>query len=149
MHELDTEIEIDADAERIWAILTDFAAYPRWNPFIRSIRGLPEPGRVLEVRIQPPGAAGMTFRPTVLVADRPRELCWRGRLLVPGLLDGEHRFRLEPVAGGRVRVRHGERFRGLLVPLLRARLERDTRRGFVAMNEALKRRAEGGDRRGS
>jgi uncharacterized protein YndB with AHSA1/START domain len=38
MKELHSEIEIDASAERVWAILTDFASYPRWNPFIRSIR---------------------------------------------------------------------------------------------------------------
>jgi len=142
MHELQTEIEIEAPAERIWSILTDFAAYPEWNPFIRSIRGTPERGRALEVRIQPSGARGMTFRPTVLVAERPREFCWRGRLLVPALFEGEHCFRLEPLPGDRVRLRHSERFRGILVPLLRGRIDRDTRRGFVEMNAALKQRAE-------
>jgi uncharacterized protein YndB with AHSA1/START domain len=35
MKELHTEIEIDASAERVWDILTDFASYPQWNPFIR------------------------------------------------------------------------------------------------------------------
>lgn len=45
----------------------------------------------------------MTFRPTVLVAEPDRELRWRGRLLVPGLLDGEHAFVVEPRGDGGVR----------------------------------------------
>ena len=39
MKELHSEIEIDASAERVWGILTDFASYPEWNPFIRRISG--------------------------------------------------------------------------------------------------------------
>ena len=33
--ELHSEIEINAPVERVWEVLTDFASYPRWNPFIR------------------------------------------------------------------------------------------------------------------
>ncbi len=50
-HQLQTEIEINAGSDRVWAILTDFAAYPEWNPFIRFIRGVPGKGARLEVRI--------------------------------------------------------------------------------------------------
>jgi uncharacterized protein YndB with AHSA1/START domain len=32
MRELRDEIEIEATPERVWEILTDFAAYPEWNP---------------------------------------------------------------------------------------------------------------------
>jgi uncharacterized protein YndB with AHSA1/START domain len=56
--ELQTEIDIAAPAERVWRILTDFDAYPDWNPFIRKIQGRPEPSGKLEVRIEPPGGRG-------------------------------------------------------------------------------------------
>jgi uncharacterized membrane protein len=34
MKEIHTEIEINAPAEKVWRVLTDFAAYPEWNPFV-------------------------------------------------------------------------------------------------------------------
>jgi hypothetical protein len=141
MRELDTSIEIDAPPERVWSVLTDFDSFPDWNPFIRSARGEVEPGAKLEIWLEPPGGRAMTFKPTVLVAEPGRELRWLGRLLLPGLFDGEHIFRIEPIEGGRSRFVQAERFRGLLVPLFGRTLEQ-TRRGFEAMNEALRRRAE-------
>jgi hypothetical protein len=139
--ELTTQIEIDAPASRVWEVLTDFDAYPDWNPFVRRIAGRPEPGTKLEVRIQPSGGRGMTFRPTVLAAEPERELRWLGRLLVPGVFDGEHSFRIEPLGEGRVRFTQAELFSGALVPLLGRSLGA-TERGFAEMNESLKRRAE-------
>jgi hypothetical protein len=138
---LRTEIEIAAAAARVWDVLTDFAAYPRWNPFIRQIDGVLAPRARLRVRIHPPGGRAMTFHPTVLRVDEGREFAWRGRTFLPGLFDGEHRFELEPGTGP-VRFVHGEVFRGLLVPLLAGTLRTTTRQGFEAMNAALKKRVE-------
>jgi hypothetical protein len=143
MKDLHSEIEIDAPAERVWHLLTDFASYPQWNPFIHSIRGQPIRGEGLEVRIEPPGGRGMTFKPKVLNAEDNRELRWLGHLLVPGLFDGEHSFTIESLEENRVRFVQREAFKGLLVPLFFARsLETNTQRGFEQMNRALKERAE-------
>ena len=142
VHQLQTEIDINATPERVWSILTDFAAYPEWNPFIRFIQGELRQGARLEVRIQPSGAKDMTFRPTVLAADAGRELRWLGHFLFPGLFDGEHSFEIEPITAGKVRFRQSERFNGILVPLFRGSLERGTKSGFDEMNQALKARAE-------
>ena len=136
-------IEIAAPAARVWSVLLDFPGYPRWNPFVRSIAGIALEGEGLEVRIQPPGQGVMKFRPVVLKVAPERELRWKGKVLVPGLFDGEHYFRLEPAARGTL-FRHGEIFSGLLVPLFRKSLDGATRAGFLAMNEALKREAEKG-----
>ena len=141
MSAIDTSIDIAASPTRVWKILTDFAAYPEWNPFITRIAGLPVVGGRLVVTIQPPGRKAMMFRPIVLAATPEVELRWRGRLLIPGLFDGEHLFRLSPANGG-CRLDHSEAFSGLLAGLLGGTLPA-TRRGFVAMNEALKARAEG------
>ena len=142
MHHLETQIEISAPAERVWSLLIDFPSYPRWNPFIRSIEGTLEVGQSLKVFIQPPGASGMRFRPTVLAVQPNRELRWKGKLLLPGLFDGEHYFKLETKPGGGLTFHQGEIFSGILVLLLRRSLDGVTKKGFVAMNEALKREAE-------
>ena len=44
MNELNNEVEINASAERVWHLLTDFAQFPKWNPFIQRVRGEPTPG---------------------------------------------------------------------------------------------------------
>ena len=142
MKELRREIEIEASAERVWRLLTDFARFPKWNPFIRRASGNLKPGQRLEVNIQPSGANGMTFRPTVLKAESGRELLWIGHLLIPGLFDGEHIFTIEPIGPDRVRFVQREIFTGLLVPLFARGLDTDTQRGFDERNQALKAQAE-------
>jgi hypothetical protein len=142
MRELHTEIEIEASADSVWDILTGFADYPRWNPFIRQITGIPEKGARLEVQIKPPGSKGMTFRPIVTRVAANLELRWLGRLLFPKLFDGEHIFEIESRGGNTVRFIQRENFSGLLVPLLWKSLDSSTRRGFSEMNRALKTLAE-------
>lgn len=140
--QIETEIEIDASAETVWKILTDFDAHPSWNPFVREISGIPKEGERLRVFIQPAGGKGMVFKPKVLKAEQNRELRWLGRLFIPGFFDGEHYFRIEPIGENRVRFVHGENFSGVLVGLMAGSLDKGTADGFRAMNEALKRRAE-------
>jgi hypothetical protein len=141
MRELRSEIEIAAPAEHVWRVLSNFDAYPEWNPFMRSVAGSCKAGSRLTVRIEPPGGRGMTFKPTILKADPGRELRWLGRLIVPGLFDGEHRLTIETLENGRSRFVQSERFSGLLVGLFASTLVA-TQRGFEQMNAALKTRAE-------
>jgi hypothetical protein len=82
------------------------------------------------------------MRPTVLAAEPGRELRWLGRLLVPGLFDGEHRFEIHEDSRGHVRFVQAERFRGLLVPFLRRLIEVDTVAMFGRVNAALIERVE-------
>ncbi len=83
----------------------------------------------------------MTFKPTVQSLEEGRELRWLGRLLVPGLFDGEHRLLVEPLDRNRSRFVQSERFSGLLVGLFGGVLEK-TEAGFEQMNRAMKQRAE-------
>jgi hypothetical protein len=139
--EVETAIDIAAPPADVWEVLTDFAGYARWNPFIVDAGGQARPGRALFITIKPPGWRQMSLRPTVLVADPARALRWRGKLLVPGLFDGEHYFKLE-AAGEGCHFVHGEQFSGLLVGLMGERFFASVRSGFEAMNEALKARVE-------
>jgi len=140
--QLRAQIDIHATPERVWHVLTDFAAYPQWNPFLTLVSGTARRGERLTIRMQPVGGRGMTFRPTVLDVDPGRGLRWLGHLLVSGVFDGEHSFAIEPLGDGQVRLVQQEQFRGLLVPLLARSLDRHTLPAFEQMNQALKRRAE-------
>ncbi len=141
MRELVSQVEISSPAERVWHVLTDFGAYPEWNPFIRRASGEFREGARLEVVIQPPGRRASTFRPVVVRLEPGRELRWLGRLVLPKLFDGEHIHRLEPLGEDRTRYVQSERFSGALVGVFNRQLD-DTLRGFEAMNEAMKVRAE-------
>lgn len=141
--EIRTEIEIAASGATVWKILTDFARYPEWNPFIVKIQGEIAPDARLSVTLSlPETGTERTFRPRIVHLEAEQELRWRGHLWVRGLFDGEHFFRLSGTESGGTRLVHGENFSGLLVRGLIPTLTRTTR-GFVYMNEALKRRAEG------
>jgi hypothetical protein len=126
----------------VWAILTDFASYPSWNPFVIEASGDLSIGSQLRVRLRPPGRRAFTFRPTVTAFEPGRRLVWLGRTVLPGIFDGEHIHGVDDRGGGRSRYHQIERFRGALTPFLGALLK-DTERGFRAMNTALKQRAEG------
>ena len=138
---LHTEIQIEADPARVWAVLTDFAHYPAWNPFLVDVRGDAEPGSRLRVTLSPPGGRRITMRPTVTAWEPGRVFEWWGHLGVRGLFDGRHRFELHAHDTG-TRLVQRETFTGLLVPLLATTLDGPTAAGFALMNEALRDRAE-------
>lgn len=140
MHTIETATIIDATPDAIWASLVDFDAYADWNPFITAAEGTAANGERLRIRVEPPDSRAGTFKPVVTAAVPGERLEWVGRLGVRGLFDGRHEFRIEPSGDGRSRLVQRESFSGLLVGLL---LDEPTlRRGFEAMNEALRTRVE-------
>lgn len=137
MRRIEAEVEIEAPAERVWALLTDFAAYPRWNPFMPEVHGAALPGATLRARFEAPRAPRLRVRLRVTKVEPPRELRWIGTHL---LVRGERVITITRVGDGRVRFAQRTDFSGPLAPLLRF-LDR-YERAMAAMNEALKARAE-------
>lgn len=143
MTHIETQVLIDAPIGEVWRILTGFAEMPRWNPFITAISGSLAPDERLTVTIAPAGGREMTFKPVILVATPGRELRWLGVFGSRWLFAGEHYFLLDEVDPQHTLVTHSERFSGILTPLvLRGAMLNATKKGFAAMNEALKRKAE-------
>lgn len=140
MKTVSSTVEINASPERVWAILTDLPGHASWDPFITAISGSLVPGQKLNVTIHPPGNRPTSFKPTVKSVVEDRELAWLGRLVMPGLFDGAHRFTLEPTQSG-TKFQASESFSGLLVGFSRGLLQH-TQQGFEQMTAALKRRAE-------
>ncbi len=139
MRTIERTVDIQAPAVAVWRILTDTDTYADWNPFMPRLSGPFAAGERLTLTVRP-GRRTMTFRPTVLAVEDGALIRWRGRLGMPGLFDGEHELRVEPMPDGGTRFVQRETFSGLLVPLMPRVLD-DTATGFAAMNTALRNRA--------
>jgi hypothetical protein len=140
--EVRTEIEILAPIQDVWKVLLDFARYPEWNPFIVELLGEAAKERSLDVTLSLPDShREHRLKARVLACEQDRELRWVVHFGMKGLFDGEHFFRLESHGERRTRLVHGEDFSGILLKFFLTRVT-EASRGFVYMNQALKRRVE-------
>lgn len=112
MSELTIEIEIEAPPERVWAALTDFAAYAEWNPY-QTISGKAEP--LAKVRVWSRSLDGRPF-PAVRAAICKFEPNTSLEFLsgMPLWFGSFRFFHLSPSENGTL-LRHGVRFTGVWI----------------------------------
>ncbi len=136
-----TEIVIDVPATKVWEILTNLSAFEAWNPFmIKSVGEVKPKARLVNtMQIE---KNTMTFKPVVQQVIPNEYFDWIGNLLIPGIFDGHHYFRIESLNSNQVKLIHGENFSGILGSIIFRKIAHDTRMGFVKMNQALKQQAE-------
>jgi hypothetical protein len=133
---LQASVVIHATPQQVWAVLTDQAAYPRWNPFIISSTGPVKVVATLTNRMHD-ATGNTTFTPVVQVADPGRELQWIGRVGPGCIFDGQHTFTIRQIRPGLVLFTQREDFTGIVVPFYQGHLHADTLPQFRAMNAAL------------
>jgi hypothetical protein len=141
MKKVEASIDIAASPERVWSVVSDLGSFSSWNPFMTRASGQLREGSRLELRLEPPGGRAMTFKPRVLRVQPEQEVRWLGRLLLPGLFDGEHSLLISPNAAGGSTFTQSEKFSGIITWFTGKLFER-THSGFEAMNLALKERCE-------
>ncbi|MEE2733333.1 MAG: SRPBCC domain-containing protein [Pseudomonadota bacterium] len=134
-----TNIDINAPAEQVWAILVDNSAYAEWNPYHVRVNGTIAVGNTLDLQIHKPNGDSVLIQPSVMRLEPLRELTWGGG--IRGIFFGEHVFLLEPINAQQTRLIHKEHFSGIAIPF--ASLE-TIEEGYADMNTALKQRAEAG-----
>jgi len=140
-----TEVLIAAPAERVWAELTNFDAFPSWNPFMLEASGGLGVGEELKVKLAMGERMRLTITPRVTVVRESEELRWLATLPVRGLFDVDRAFEIkpEPSQRGGVRFIQSESCSGALRPLLFAGdYEERVYNGYDALNLALRERAE-------
>jgi hypothetical protein len=140
--ELRSEVEIEAPLARVYAVLTDFARYHEWNPYLPVVRGELTVGGKLAIELSLPEGKTYELSPEVTHVTENQELRWRSFWLLPALLEAEHFFQLRQHAG-KTRVMQGQDFSGFLLRFAGNSLTLAAR-GAVYMNQALKKRAESG-----
>jgi uncharacterized protein YndB with AHSA1/START domain len=129
------EVEVAATPEVVWDVLADVAAWPSWNPDVRS------------ALLEGPLAAGTRFRwkagpgtitSTLQQVEQPHLIAWTGKTLG---ISAVHVYRLRG-QGDTTVVRSEESWDGALVRLVRRRMSRSLQRAIESGLEHLKREAE-------
>ena len=135
-----TEIMLPASPEKSWNVLTDFARYPEWNPYLHTVEGRFSTGESLSFTLVDenfPEPLELTAQLGPVLVNR--RFYWTGHVGVQGLFDTRHVFELHPRDDGNTDLYHYEEFRGLIPALLPQRDKRTayTRAAFERMNMAL------------
>ena len=133
-------IGIQAPAEVIWEIVFDLGRWHEWNPTYTRADGQVKIGEVLTLTLALPGQSPQVIRPKVLDWVPNEQLHWQLSMM-GGLIKTLRYIEISPLETGCI-VDNGEIFGGFMGPSLGKRMGRTVRRGFQAMNEALKARAE-------
>ncbi|MBP9884833.1 MAG: SRPBCC domain-containing protein [Leptospiraceae bacterium] len=146
MNEIHTEIEINAPKEVIWKILTDFSAYPEWNPFIVNITGTPRLGATIlfVARFE---AISIPILANIIQFEKEKSFSWGGPGIswLKSVFTAEHFFIIEEIENGKCRFTNKEQMDGAIPDALWLLIERG-KPAYEAMNEALKKRAEADNR---
>jgi hypothetical protein len=128
---------IQAPPERVWSLLTNAAAFPKWNSTVTRLDGRIETGRKLAIEV--PSAPGRVFRPTVSAFEPTRRMVWSDG--IAPMFRGVRTFMLAPAQGGATDFSMAERFSGVMLPLIKGSLP-DFGPIFEAYACDLKRAAE-------
>jgi hypothetical protein len=143
---ISTEIRIKAKPEKVWEILTRFADYELWNPFITKIFGEATLGNKIEVHVRTMKGKDRIYHPKITRLEVNKELRWQGKAFLPKVFEGERIFQIANVQSEieDISFIHTEIFSGIGASFLSNKLNQDLQQGFHSMNMALKSRAESG-----
>lgn len=128
--------EIDASDARVWELLSDAAAIPRWASTVESLEGKIALGERLALRV--PGV-DRTFTPRVTRLEPRAALEWSDGFAP--MFRGVRTFTLTPRGDGVTRFEMTEVFSGVMLPMIKGSLP-DFREAFDAYAADLKRAAE-------
>jgi uncharacterized protein YndB with AHSA1/START domain len=133
------EVVIAAPIERVWSILTDFEAYPAWNPFTLQVKTSRVVGEPVDMRVAL-GWMGVIRQRETLREVAPYRIVWALDHAPRALLWAERVQALEPADGG-TRYTTADTIGGALEPVVRLLLAGPLQRGFEQMAAALQARA--------
>lgn len=131
------QITIDASPATVWQVITDFEAFPQWNPMTPAMKGELALGASLKGMLGL-GPLKVPFFPKLLTVDENSELRWKGG--VPGAFVADHRFIVEAAPDGGSILRHHEEFSGIFA--LKGPTEKTANSVHAKFNAACKLRAE-------
>ena len=130
-----SKIEINAEPERVWNLLSDINNWSKWNPDIEttSLKGNLE---------KPTGfrwkTSSGTITSTLQLVDPPEILAWTGKIMS---IKAIHIYQLES-ENSETLVKTEESWEGLLARILRGTLQKQLQKSIDAGLQYLKTAAE-------
>ena len=96
---VETQIEINATPEQVWAVLTDFEKMPEWSSSFQGIKGdFKEGGKATSYFKKPVGKGNMEFEHTLIDFEEGVSFGWSDPFAM-GMKD-HHVYRLEELPNG-------------------------------------------------
>jgi uncharacterized protein YndB with AHSA1/START domain len=129
------ELQIAADPQTVFAVISAIDQWPTWNPDIKSvtIQGPVQPGTVFRWKSGP-----SSLTSTLQVLDPPSEIAWTGTTMG---IKAVHVFRFQANDGGTL-ARSEESWEGLIASLLKGYSRRTLDKGIRSVLAHLKVEAE-------
>lgn len=131
-----SELIINAPAEKVWTVLTDFGKYPEWNPTMKLVKGEVKEGNkvVYQFTQDADNVSEISAKVQKLIPNKL--LNQKGG--IPLILTFNHRYVLEP-QGEKTKMIIHEDYGGIGVNFWNPK---EVEKAYERLNQALKKRVE-------
>ncbi|MGB3294447.1 MAG: SRPBCC domain-containing protein [Phormidesmis sp.] len=137
------EILINAPQQVVWEQVTDFEAYPDWNPFVPEAHAEFTVGKKIRFLEDLKQFGQHWLEAEFLSIYSPNNFVWQGYLGAPFLFTVRHSFVFEAISEQQTRFRQIHENAGLLIPYLAWRgVYCVSHQGYLDYNQALKDQCE-------
>jgi hypothetical protein len=134
-------IGVQAPVQVVWEVLADVAAWPEWNPLYPKASGVLRIGEKLSLTRKLDKGGPEEIQATVLDWT-PDELIHAKRAVLGGLGTAVCYWEIDKLDEAACIFSHGELYLGMFGQWQGKRMRGTLRRGYAAMCDALKERAE-------
>jgi hypothetical protein len=134
-------IGVQAPAEVVWEVVSDFSTWKDWNPLYRKAEGQMKIGTALTLEQHLPGEPPKVVAPIVQDWVPYEQLHWRSTRL-GGFVTAIRYLEIENMGPNNSTFSNGELFMGLLLRFVSREERRKLKAAFTEMGEAVRDRAE-------
>jgi len=139
---IDATLDIEAPAELVWSVITDFPRYGEWNPFLPGCSSTLKPGDPIDLQVRLFASGPRPQREWILSHTPGREFSYRMKPAPLGALCSRRSHNVTALGPGRCRYESHFELAGWLQPLVRGLLGSKLEQGFAGMTAGIKKRAE-------
>ncbi len=134
-------IGVQAPAEIVWEVVSEFETWTHWNPLYRKAEGQMKIGTALVLEQHLPGEPPRVIQPVVQDWVPYEQLHWRSTRM-GGFVTAIRYLEIENMGPANSTFSNGELFMGMLLRFVGRDERRKLKAAFAAMGEAVRDRAE-------